>query len=774
MENNTNSEDSLATSVVHKYLPFWPLFVFLSVVFLLGAWGYLHYFAIPSYEITASLIVKDEKKGVEDAKMTESIDAFTSNTIVENEINVIHSFSLISKVVDELMLYAPVYEEERFKSVPAYITSPVRIKLKSPENAKEFEKIYYTYDETKELVTIGTKAYPLNEWVETPYGVMQFIENPKKSNEADNPLYFSIIRPKKVGNLLLANIVIETSNKLSSVINLSMQDYVPQRGEDILNALIVAYHETADSDKNRLASQTLEFVEQRIKLVEDELKALEGDIVEYKSTRGAVDLNEQGKLYLQKVGENDRKIADINLQLAVLDKVEKYVISRKNTAGIMPSTLGVSDPALSQVLQKLHTAEIQYQKLKPTTAENNPLLMSISDEIESIRPGILENIRSQRDNLKTSLANIIAANNQYNAELRAIPEKERELIEISRQQTIKNNAYSFLLQKREETVLSNAPTAGDVRVIDMAEASVLPVSPKKLYIYLSALLVAFGLGIGLITGKEMMNGKLLFRQEIEDNTNAPIVGELTSVNNRKGSLFVEPTDTAVIEQFRQLRATMGLYGRTFVKKKIMVASSIPGEGKSYVSTNLALSLSSSGKQVALIDFDLRNPVTSQLFDLYKETGITDYLNGEVLGPEAIVRKTAFKNLSMIPAGTEVGDHTELLLNGKLETLFAFFEDTFDYIIIDTPPVDLISDAYLLSEYCDITLLVMRHAHTPKQVVQRLGQSGKIKSLRNVAIVFNGVKPRGFVNGKYGYGYGYGYEVKYGNKVYQSRNSTAKA
>ncbi|WP_114778455.1 GumC family protein [Botryobacter ruber] len=774
MENNTNSEDSLASSVVHKYLPFWPLFVILSVVFLLGAWGYLHYFAVPSYAITASLIVKDEKKGVEDAKMTEAIDAFTSNTIVENEINVIHSFTLVNKVVNELMLYAPVFEEDKFKSVPAYTTSPVRLQLKSPENAKEFEKIYFTYDEAGRRVTVGNKAYPLNKWVKTPFGELRFIQNQKQTDAAEKPLYFSIIRPKKASNLLLANISIETSNKLSSVINLSMQDYVPQRGEDILNTLIRAYNETADSDKNRLAAQTLAFVEDRIRLVEQELTDLESEIEQYKSTRGAVNLNEQGKLYLEKVGENDRKISEINLQLAVLDKVESYVVSRKNTAGIMPSTLGVSDPALSQVLQKLHTAEIEYQKLKPTTAENNPLLMAVSDEIASIRPGILENIRSQRVNLKTSLANIVAANSQYNAELRAIPAKERELIEISRQQSIKNEAYSFLLQKREETVLSSAPTDGDVRVIDMAEASVLPVSPKKLYIYLSALLVAFGLGIGLVTGRELMNGKLLFRHEIEENISAPIVGELTSVNNRKGSLFVEPADTAVIEQFRQLRATMGLYGRTFVKKKIMVASSIPGEGKSYVSTNLALSLSASGKQVALLDFDLRNPVTSQLFDLYKEAGIIEYLNGEAVRPEAIVRKTAFKNLSMIPAGTDVGDHTELLLNGKLETLFAFLEDTFDYIIIDTPPVDLISDAYLLSEYCDITLLVMRHAHTPKQVVQRLGQSGKLKSLRNVAIVFNGVKPRGFVNGKYGYGYGYGYEVKYGNKVYQSRTKTAKA
>ncbi|WP_238395844.1 GumC family protein [Pontibacter pudoricolor] len=390
-------------------------------------------------------------------------------------------------------------------------------------------------------------------------------------------------------------------------------------------------------------------------------------------------------MYLQNVGDNDRKIAEINTQLAVLDNVERYVISKNNAAGIVPSTLGVDDPVLSQLLQKLYDSEIQYKRLAKTTAENNPVLISLNNEIENVRPGILENIRHQRVNLQASLNNLTSTNNMYNAELQTIPQKEKELLDISRQQAIKNEAYSFLLQKREETVLSYAPSEGDFRIVDLAKSSINPTSPQPVYVYLTAILLACGLSIGFVMGKEMLNSKILFRTDIEEYTNAPIVAELAYTKGKPARQFTAPTEVSVIEQFRQLRATMGLYGRTFSKKKIMVTSNIPGEGKSYVSNNLAYSLASSGKKVALLDFDLRNPNTSQLFNRYKEPGIIDYLQGKI-PPDEVLVNSEYSNLSIASAGTDIGDQTELLLNGKLEVLFMYLEKEFDYVIIDTPPL----------------------------------------------------------------------------------------
>lgn len=771
--DNTKNEDNLISSLVFKFLPFWPLFLILLVASVAGAWAYLTYYATPTYAASASLIVKDEEKGVNSSKITESIDAFNANKTVENELNVLRSNALMHQVVLELGLYAPIYEETKFRAVTAYASSPIKITLKSPENAVEHPLVYFNYDSLQEKVVIGKKAYPIDKWVKTPYGEMLFSENKRKTKDASHPLYFSINKPKNAARQLVGNILIETPGKLSSVVNLHIEDKSPERAEDILNSIINAYQQSAITERNKLVSQTLEFVENRIQLIEKELDELENKIVDYKSSKGAVNLNEQGRMFLQSVGDNDRKLSEINLQLTVLERVERYVVSKDKSAGIVPSTLGVSDPVLSQLLQKLYNAEIEYQQLSKTTAENNPLILSVKEEIGSIRPSILENIRNQRDNLIASRGNIISTNNLYNSVLQSIPNKERELLEISRQQAIKNNAYSFLLQKREETVLSYAPTAEDIRIVDMAESSNSPVSPKPLYAYLASVIFALGAGIALVTVKELLSSKVLFRSEIESSIHAPIVAELSSMKNQKKGLFTEPSEVHQIEQFRQLRVTMGLYGRTFTKRKIMVTSSIPGEGKSFVSSNLALSLASSGKKVVLLDFDLRNPNTTSSFDLLETEGIIEYLNGD-LNPADIIRSTSFANLSIVSAGIEIGDHTELLLNNKMEHLFNYLEEAFDYVIVDTPPVDLVSDAFLLSQYCDITLLVIRHDYTPKSLVQRLSQNNKFGSLNNVAIVFNGVKSRGFVKGQFGYGYGYGYENRYGNKVYRARKIVTKA
>ncbi|MFD2512306.1 GumC family protein [Pontibacter locisalis] len=738
----------------------------------LGTWVYLNYYSIPTYEISASLIIKDENKGVNDAKITESIDAFTSNKIVENEIKVLYSRTLFKEVVKKLKLYAPVFEEGEFKTTSAYITSPVQIEVKHPEALKETAKVYFKYNKARKQVIIHNEKYAIEKWVQTPYGILRFSRNTRKAGLANHPLYFSLIKPNKVVEPLYENIKIEAENKLSTVINFTLYDQIPVRGEDILNTLIYTYNSIAINERNKLAANTLEFVEDRIKLVEEELKDLENKVVKYKSSEGVVNLSEQSRLYLESVEGRDLKISDIDLQLAVLDKVENYVVLKDKARGLVPSTLGLNDAVLTQLLQKLYNAEIEYQKLRNTTAENNPMLLMLAEEIQNIRPGILENIKNQRDALQARRTKLASTNRHYQAELKFIPKQEKELTEISRQQAIKNNAYSFLLQKREETVLSYAPSAKDSRVVDMAEASSLPAKPRQLYFYLIAVTLSFASGISFITCKELLNRKLLFRSEIEANINAPIVAELSLMKRRKVKSFVEPAEASILEQFRKLRVTMGLYGH-HNKKIIMITSSIPGEGKSFVCSNLAYILATSGQKVVLVDFDLRNPNASVLFDMYKQDGITEFLLSKS-APEAIVKETGFPNLRIVPAGIAIGDYTDFMLNGKFKTLLDYLEKDFDYIIIDTPPVDLVTDAFLISKHCDVTLLVMRHDYTPKNLVQDLAQNHVLQSLKNVAIVFNGVKSRGFVKGQYGYGYGYGNASVYDDKTYHARRVKARA
>ena len=610
---------------------------------------------------------------------------------------------------------------------------------------------------------IKGKTYPLNTWVDRPFGEVMFLPNPNNTQPAEKPLFFELRNPRSVTAGLLSSLEVDPPAKMSTVINLSLKDEVPNRGEDILNSLIQAYNQKGIDERNRLAANTMKFIEDRIQNVEGELDQLEAEIEQYRSSKGVVDLSEQGRMYLQDAGQNDQRIADIKLKLSVLNKVEDYIQSKNSGGSIVPSTLGIDDPILTQLLQKLYNSEMEYERLKKTTAVNNPMLISLADEIEKMRPNILDNVQSQKSNLKASLSNLYVNSGKYSTALRTIPEQERKLLEITRRKAVKNDLFAFLLQKREETALSYVPMNADDSVVTRAQASLEPVSPQGFKIYGIAFFLAMGAWIGYVLIKEILNKKILFRSEIEESSNLPVIGELSYLEGSKQLSVKNPEDLAVIEQFRQLDAQLGLYSRNFRKKKILVTSSLSGEGKSFVSKNLSYSLAQSGKKVLLLDMDFRKPNITKNFNLKGHKGIVDFLKEGISLAELIVKSEMNPNLHILPAGTQGEDPTPLLLNGKLEFLFENLSDNYDYVIMDSAPLGLISDANLLGEYSDITLLVVRHNFTPKKIVQRLNQNRLDKNMQHVAIVFNGLKKRGFV--KEHKGYGYGYSQAYGYQTY---------
>ncbi|MGZ8549556.1 MAG: GumC family protein, partial [Chitinophagaceae bacterium] len=745
-ETTQNSEQNILSQVWSRYFPYWPLFVALVVVCGAAAWIYLKMKA-PLYEATASILIKDEKKGSDDSKMIESLNLISTKKIVENEIEVLKSRSLMGEVVENLGLYAPVFKDGKWIDHSAYSLTPVKIDVKDPEHLQEAKKLYFNWHAKDSLVVINGHRYPAGQWVATPYGELKFTPT-GHSYTGHQKLYFSLLNPKKVTLGLAQSLEISTS-KLSSVISISLKDEVPARGEAILNHLIKAYNNAAVRDKNYLASNTLAFVEYRLALVGRGLDSIERRLEEYKSRKGAVDISSQGQLFLQNVSANDQKVGDVNVQLAALDQVEKYVQSKDNRGGIVPSSLGIADPLLSQLLTKLYDAELQFEKLKKTTAENNPMLVSITDQIEKIKPSIQENIQSQRRSLLASKSNLYATNNSYSSLLQTIPKKERDLVEISREQAIQSNIYSFLLQKREEAALSNSSTVADNRVVDAAESTLVPVSPNKKMIYLVAFVMALGLGIAVVSGKEILSRNILYRSEIEAMTTFPVIGEISYQKAKDPVVMVDGSNSFIAQQFRKLRASLPFMGIGAKRKKILVTSSIAGEGKSFTVANLGLSLALTGKKVVVVELDLTNPTLSSKLGIGEEKGVSGYLNGE-LEPEEIIKRTEVNsNLFIISAGTLPHNPSELILSERLPELLSYLEKLFDYILIDTAPVAALADAYAIAPYCDATLYIVRHAHTPKVIVQRLEASNKVNALKNVAIIFNGVRSRGFTSDSYG-------------------------
>ena len=618
---------------------------------------------------------------------------------------------------------------------------------------------------------VDNSPYPLNQWTESPFGTVMFLSNNKGVQKAVDPLYFTFYNPRVVTHGLLKSLEVTPPEKLSTVISLLFEDAVPKRGEDIVNNLIEAYNQKAIDDRSILAANTMKFIDTRIKNVEEELNALEAEIERYRSSKGVVDLSEQGRLYLQDAGETDRRIADIQLKISILDKVENYIVSKNMGGSIVPSTLGIDDPILTQLLERLNNSQIQYERLKKTTAVNNPILISISDEIEKIRPSILENVQSQKSNLQTSLASLTSSSGKYDTALKTLPEKERKLLEITRRKTVKNDLFAYLLQKREETALSHVPTDADYKVVSKAEASINPVSPKGFKIYGLAFFLAFGFWVAYVIVKEMLNSKILFRSEIEDATNIHVLGELALVKTTQGNKLLMCNDPVMLDQLRQIDAKLGLYNRKFTKKKILVTSSIAGEGKSFVSRNIAISLAKSGKRVVLLDMDFRRPSLSQSFTLDGNPGIVNYLIGGFRMEDIVHHSAEEENLAILPAGTKGSDQTKLLLNGRLETLFKELSDNFDYIIMDSAPIGLVSDTNILTEYSDLNLLVIRYGVTPKKIIQRLGWIENNKAQQNTGIIFNGLKKRGFI--KETDGYGYGYNIAYGNDYFAENHSNVR-
>lgn len=763
------NDGTVVQQIASKYLPYWPVFLLALALATVVAYFYIRYYTIPSYEATATLIIKDEKKGNEESKLVESLDQISAKKIVENEIEIIQSRKIMEDVVRSLGLYAPIYEKEDAHDVLAYTNFPVSIIALYPDSIRPTDEISIQYiAKTREVLLNNIYKYPLDQFVSTPFGTLKFIEN-KRFVSPDNgkEFYFTLSDPKAIAPGFLGGLHAESASKSSSIVNLTYGDINSARAADILNEVINAYQKSANDEKDLLASNTLSFVNERLSLVAHDLDSIEKKIQAYKSGNRAVDIGTQGQLFLQNVSANDEKLGDVNTQLAVLDQVEKFVKERKNTSGgIVPSTLGISDPMLSQLITQLYDSELEHDKLSKTVGENNPSLVAISDKINKIKPSILSNIQSQKQSLNATRQNILAINGEYNSLLQNVPQKERHLLDISREQQIKSNLYEFLLQKREESEIAYASAVSNSRVVDFAQANPGPVGPNTRMIYIVFIFLFLGVCGGVIFIKEFLTGKVLYRKELESLTSLPILGEVAFSKSKKKIVIEKGKRGFIAEEFRKLRISLSFLGIDSLHKKILITSSISGEGKSFISANLAISLALTGKRVVIVDMDLNNPTIDRVLDVERGEGVTEFLEGKK-APEEIIRNVdTHENLFFVSAGVILPENpSELLSDGKVNELVDYLENTFDLVIIDTSPMVLVTDGYLLTGLCDATLYIVRHNYTPKILLKRIDENNHINPINNPALIFNGVKMRGFFKNNYGYGYDY----VYGNKEIRKRS-----
>lgn len=764
MVNNQFSENAPSSSgeqgvqfdlkgYLFRYLKYWYLFpVFLGLA-MLCAFFYLRT-TQPIYQAKAKILIKDKKRGLgAQSEILQDLGQFGGNNLVENEIEVLRSFSIMEKVAADLELDINYASEDGLRTATLYKKSPVLIVADTlyeeayltPLIVHVVDSLHYRIGDYQTIRKFGQK-------LKTPWGVLS-AHRGYESEYSHIIITFSKIR--SVAASLIGRLDVRQPNYYTTVLDLTFEDQSTSRARDVLNKLLEVYIQSSLNDKNLEASNTLKFIDSRLGLVTSDLVDVERGVETFKRSQGLTDISLESKLFLDNIQNNDEKLNQISIQIGVLESVESYV---RNATGsvVAPATYMINEPILVSLLNKFSDLNLQKEKVAGTAQPNNPIIVTLETQIANTRAAILDNVQNLSSGLKLTQQSLERISSQAYKGLRNIPQKEREFVDIKRQQSIKEGLYLYLLQKREETALSFAATVTDSRVIDLPFASSLPVKPRRMSIILAAIVLGFIFPIFIINVLLLLNDTVQRKEEIEQMAGAPVIGEIGIMKSgKKGEepIIQMTSRSAVAEQFRALRTNLQFLGSGNCRV-FMLTSSVSGEGKSFASINLAASLAFTGKKVILLGMDLRKPTLHTRLELPNTLGASNYLIGENDLDRLIKKTNVHPMLDVILSGPLPPNPSELLGNGRFSELIKELRTRYDYVMVDAPPYGLVTDAMIIGDHVEASLYLVRHNYTFKGQLKRIRDLYINRRFPNLSVVFNGVKYGGGAG--YGYGYGYGY------------------
>ncbi|KAB7732643.1 polysaccharide biosynthesis tyrosine autokinase [Rudanella paleaurantiibacter] len=735
-------------AVLMRYARNWPWFVASMAIALAAAYVYLLY-QQPVYKVQASLLIKDEKKGLDQSSVLKELEIFTPKKVVDNEIEILKSYTLMDKIVSRLQLTTRYYKPTRFGYREVY-EAPFRLIVEKPTPQLYESELNFAFlsDQT---VDINGKVYPLNESVQTPYGRLR-VFNRKPVGVNTEPVRVQVVTQTEAVTDFLKKLKAEPTSKASSVIMLTLEDAVPHRGEAMLNELIEEYNQAAIADKNKMAANTLRFIEERLALISSELASVEKDVERYKSNQGITDLGAQAQNFLATVQQNDVQMNQVKIQMSALNDLDRYLKSQSSSQGLAPATLGLADPVLLGMVNRLSELELKREQAVRTTSELNPIVQTLDGQIKETRTNITENVETMKKQLASTQQQLMANNGRMESMIRTIPAKERSLLDITRQQSIKNGLYTYLLQKREETAVSFASTISDSRTIDAARAGNLPIKPVRRFFFLVFGLLGLLLPIGVIAGRDALNNRVLRRADVEDQTQAPILGELVKNKNGEAMVIRSRSQSVLAEQIRTLRTNLQFLRTDAERSQVLLfTSSISGEGKSFISLNLGASLALTGRRTVVLEMDLRKPKLHKNLGIAHGSGISNYLIGDATVEEILRQVPGHDNYFIITSGPIPPNPAELLSTPKLTELINALKEHFDYVLIDSPPIGLVTDAQLIAPLADATLYVVRHDLTPKLYLKQLDTWYREQRFQKLNVILNAVGDGEAYYNSYGYG-----------------------
>lgn len=799
MEEKTNFEKGQEQETQEKQSAFdfavlyrtiilnWYWFI-LSLV-ICGGLGaiYLRY-ATPKYQSTAKLLIKDDdsnsKRGQSLQNMT-NLGIISNSAGIDNEMEILTSHSIAEDAIRDLKLYVDYSTKGRIKDIILYRDQPLNVDI----DRAHLEKLNQPVDLTitrngTTYIVSGTYSVPTDEnesegpfslnrkftslpaTIATRAGIITISSNNGHSLHDGQTLKVEVLSPKMASNKYVGELQVAQTSKTTSIAQLQLTDEVPQRSLDYLKQLAIVYNRQANEDKNIVALRTEKFINSRLQKINAELGKTEGQLQNYKQQNGMVELKLNAGNAVTNQNESELKLADIQTQIELFRTIAQEVeSSSRNLSQVIPSNVGLDDQSSTSLINKYNELVLERNRLLRSASENSPVVEPLTAQIRELNGNIRRAISTARQNLQIQRDALAAQVSKFNEQVAETPQQERMLTQIGRQQEVKSGLYLMLLQKREENSISLAATADKGKLIDDPQL-VGKISPKSAIIMLIALLLGLAIPALVIFLLQLFRYKIEGHEDVARLTKLPIIADVAIASNTakgKADIVVHENQNNQMEEiFRSLRTNLQFMLHEG-QKVVLFTSSTSGEGKTFTAANLSVSFGLLGKKVILVGLDIRRPRLAELFGINDHRhGITNLLVKDAPTAadvqEQILPSGVNKNLDLLMAGPIPPNPAELIARSSLEAIIKSLKDKYDYIMIDTAPVGLVTDTLQIARVADASIYMCRADYTPKSNFELINALANEKKLPNMAMVLNGID---MSKKKYGYYYGYGRYGKYG-------------
>ena len=795
VDQNPEEESFNLYSIIFKYLVYWPWFVASVLVCLIGTFVYLRYQA-PVYNINSAVLIKeqDKKNSNNPLSVIQDLGMMSFTNSFDNEIEILKSKTLVKKVVSDLGLYISHAESRVFGyDIPLYNNEPIQVYM-SPEEADKLPsgvdfkmeynginlleiKMTYSIENNKKELEASFTELPAA--LPTEIGVFTFTPDTTITVDGSISMVANVVTPQICAERYCANMSIAPTSKTTTIAKIDVKNTIKQRGVDFINQLVKVYNQDANDEKNEVAQKTAEFIDERIAIINDELGSTESELANFKQRSGLTDLTSDAQIALQENSRYEQQLTQNATQLNLVQDLQNYINNPKNANEVIPANVGLEDQSLNAIIKQYNTLIVERKRLLRTSSENNPAVINMNSGIEAMRSNVQTTVTSVLRGLRITQRNLQREADKFVGRISNAPKHEKEFMTIQRQQEIKATLYIMLLQKREENALTLAATASNGRIIENPLPGKYPIAPRKMIFFFAALVLGIALPVAIIYLIDLLKYKIENRGDVEKLTTVPVIGEIPIDNTTQkgsGAIVVRENKNNIMEEtFRGLRTNL-LFLLEKNQKVLLFSSTQPGEGKSFVAGNLATSLAFLGKKVVVVGMDIRKPGLNKVFNFStRTTGVTNYLSDpeNVNLYDMIQPSQISKNLDILPGGPVPPNPTELVARPVLDKAIELLKERYDYIILDTAPIGMVTDTAIIGRVADICIYVCRADVTPKAAYQYINILQQNKAFPKLATVINGIDMTQRKN-SYGYGYGrkygYGYGKSYGYGYGYSSNN----